>query len=112
MAVSGIGRRTARVTWEPPAITFLNSLTTLAGYRLVASQTQFNISDVVVDVPPSVTSYTFPSTLEEFTAYQCAVYAKNSFGYGTPSRNMQFTTLQDGKKLVEYGLKLVINVHH
>ncbi len=97
MAISNVGKRTAQITWEPPVISFLNTLTALAGYRIIATQTQFNISDIVVDVPPSVTSYMFPSTLEEFTVYRCAVYARNSFGYGTPSTNMQFTTLQDGK---------------
>ena len=78
-------------------VSFLNSLTKITNYRIVARQRQFNISDVIVNVPFTATSYNFPFTLEEFTHYSCSVYSKSSFGFGDPSSGMEFTTLQDGK---------------
>lgn len=95
--VSSITTRTARVTWDHSVVSFLNNLTKVAGYRIVARQNAFNISDVVVNVPLNQTVYVFRSTLEEFTVYSCEVYARNSFGYGVPSEAVQFKTLQDGK---------------
>lgn len=94
--VSGITTRTARITWEHSVVTFLNNLTTISGYRIIARQSSLNISNVVVEVNVTQVSYEFPSTLEEFTMYSCEVYARNSFGYGEPSQAVRFRTLQDG----------------
>ena len=50
------------------------------------------MTDLVIEVPSNKTTYTFPSTLEEFTLYTCRVYAGNSFGYGEPGQAVQFMT--------------------
>ena len=89
---SMVGTRTARLTWQAPVVTFLNQLTSVSSYRVTARQTSFNISDVVAEVAHTVTVYTFPATLEEFTEYECEVSAGNSFGYGEPSQAVHFKT--------------------
>ena len=94
--ISSVSRRTARVSWNHSVVIFINNLTVVTGYRIVARQSVFNISDIVIEVPHTEASYVFPSTLEEFTVYSCEVYATNSFGYGEPSQTVQFKTFQDG----------------
>ena len=84
------------MSWDHSVVTFQNSLTAIAGYRIIAIQSAFNISDIMVEVPRTQDIYTFPSVLEEFTMYTCKVYAKNSFGYGEPSQAVKFKTLPDG----------------
>lgn len=100
--VSGVTTRSATVTWHHSVVTFLNDLTSISGYRVIARQTSFNISDLVVELLPTQLSYSFPSTLEEFTMYTCQVYAKNSFGYGTASQTVQFKTLQASEYNISY----------
>lgn len=90
--VSRVSTRSARLSWQPPTVTFLNSLTSVSSYRVVARQTSFNISDLVVELPSTQTAYSFPSTLEEFTVYMCEVHASNSFGYGAPSQPVTLKT--------------------
>lgn len=80
-------------------VTFLNGLTAVSSYRIIARQSSFNISDLVAEVPSTQTFYSFPSTLEEFTTYTCEVYAGNSFGYRSPSQTVQFKTLETGQYL-------------
>lgn len=94
LGYSRVSTRTARLSWRAPAVTFLNSLTSVSSYRIVARQDSFNISDLVIEVPFTQTIYSFPSTLEEFTEYSCEVHAGNSFGYGRPSQAVQFQTLE------------------
>ena len=97
--VSQVSTRTARVTWRAPTVSFSNSLTRVSSYRIVARQSSFGIPDVVVQVPSTQTSYSFPSTLEEFTPYTCEVSARNSFGYGRSGQAVRFKTLETSKKL-------------
>lgn len=92
-----VGTRTAKLSWEAPEVVFLNQFTSVSSYRVIARQTAFNISDVVADIAYQKTSYTFPSTLEEFTEYECEVLAGNSFGYGLPSQPVHFKTHETGE---------------
>ncbi len=89
-----VTKRKAEVHWRAPAVRFLNMFTMISSFRIVAAQNSFNISDLVIEVPPTQSMYTFPSTLEEFTVYTCRVYAGNSFGYGESSQVVEFKTLQ------------------
>ena len=76
-------------------VTFLNSLTAVSSYQVMATQRQFaNVSDIYVDVGD--TTYTFPQTLEEYTVYNCTVRAKNSFGLGSATQPVTLRTLQSG----------------
>ena len=95
--MSAITTRTARIQWRTPTIVFLNDLTRISSFRIIATQDSFNITDVVIDVPPSQNTYTFASTLEEFTVYSCRVFAENSFGYGEPSTAVEFKTVETSK---------------
>ena len=97
--VSQVSTQTARVTWRAPTVSFSNSLTRVSFYRIVARQSSFDIPDVVVYVPSTQTSYSFPSTLEEFTAYTCEVFANNSFGYGRSGHAVRFKTLETSQFL-------------
>ena len=106
LQVSGVGNRTATLTWQEPVVTFRNSLTAVSSYQVMATQQQFaNVSDIYVNVSVGVTTYTFPQTLEEYTVYNCTVSARNSFGLGSPSHPVTLRTLQTGR-----GLMLVIKV--
>ena len=106
LQVSGVGNRTATLTWQAPVVTFRNSLTAVSSYQVMATQQQFaNVSDIYVNVSAGVTTYTFPQTLEEYTVYNCTVSARNSFGLGSPSYPVTLRTLQTGR-----GLMLVIKV--
>ena len=97
LQISGIGNRTATLTWQAPVVTFLNSLTAVSSYQVMATQAQFsNVSDIYVDVAGGVTTYTFPQTLEEYTEYNCTVAARNSFGLGNASQPVTLRTLQTG----------------
>ena len=98
LQVSGVGNRTATLTWQAPVITFLNSLTAVASYQVMATQEQFaNVSDIYVDVDANTTTYTFPQTLEEYTVYTCTVKARNAFGLGNATQPVTLRTLQAGK---------------
>ena len=95
--VSGIGNRTATLTWQAPVVTFLNSLTALSSYQVMATQEQFsNVSDICVNVSVDVATYTFPQTLEEYTVYTCSVKARNAFGLGNATQAVTLRTLQAG----------------
>ena len=97
LQVSGIGNRTATLTWQAPVVTFLNSLTAVSSFQVMATQEQFsNVSDIYVDVGGGTTTYTFPQTLEEYTVYNCTVAARNSFGLGYASQAVTLRTLQTG----------------
>ena len=64
LQVSDVSNRTATLTWQAPVVTFLNSLTAVSSYQVMATQEQFaNVSDIYVNVN-GVTTYTFPQTLE------------------------------------------------
>ena len=78
-------------------VTFLNSLTAVSSYQVMATQEQFaNVSDIYVDVDANTTTYTFPQTLEEYTVYTCTVKAGNAFGLGNVTHPVTFVTLQSG----------------
>ena len=97
LQVSGVGNRTATLTWQAPVVTFLNSLTAVSSYQVMATQEQFaNVSDIYVNVGAGVTTYTFPQTLEEYTVYTCSVKARNAFGLGNATRPVTLRTLQSG----------------
>ena len=97
LQVSGIGNRTATLTWQAPVVTFLNSLTAVSSYQVMATQEQFaNVSDIYVNVSVGVTTYTFPQTLEEYTVYTCTVKAGNTFGLGNATQPVTLRTLQSG----------------
>ena len=97
LQVSGVGNRTATLTWQAPVVTFLNSLTAVSSYQVMATQEQFaNVSDIHVDIDPNTTTYTFPQTLEEYTMYTCTVKARNAFGLGNATHPVTFMTLQSG----------------
>ena len=97
LQVSGVGNRTATLTWQAPVVTFLNSLTAVSSYQVMATQEQFAaVSDIYVNVSVGVTTYTFSQTLEEYTVYTCTVKAGNAFGLGSASRPVTFRTLQTG----------------
>ena len=98
LQVSGIGSRTTTLTWQAPVITFLNLLTAVSSYQVMATQEQFaNVSDIYVDVDANSTTYTFPQTLEEYTVYTCTVKARNAFGLGNATQPVTLRTLQAGK---------------
>ena len=79
-------------------VTFLNSLTAVSSYQVMATQEQFaNVSDIYVDVGAGVTMYTFPQTLEEYTVYTCTVEARNAFGLGNATQAVTLRTLQSGR---------------
>ena len=72
--VSNISTRAATLTWQAPVVSFLNSLTAVSSYQVIAMQGQFpNVSDIHVDVDAAMTNYTFPHTLEEYTVYACTI---------------------------------------
>ena len=97
MQVSGIGNRSATLTWQAPVVTFLNSLTAVSSYQVMATQEQFaNVSDIYVDVDANTTTYTFPQTLEEYTLYSCTVKTRNAFGLGNATQPVTLRTLQAG----------------
>ena len=78
-------------------VTFLNSLTAVSSYQVMATQEQFvNVSDIYVNVSVGVTTYTFPQTLEEYTVYTCTVKARNAFGLGNSTHPVTLRTLQTG----------------
>ena len=79
-------------------VTFRNSLTAVSSYQVIASQEQFaNVSDIYVSIDANTTTYTFPQTLEEYTAYTCTVEARNVFGLGNATQPVTLRTLQSGK---------------
>ena len=97
LQVSGIGSRTATLTWQAPVVTFLNSLTAVTSYQVMATQEQFaNVSDIYVNVDANVTTYTFLQTLEEYTFYTCTIKARNAFGLGNATQPVTLRTLQSG----------------
>ena len=97
LQVSGIGNRTATLTWQTPVVTFLNSLTAVSSYQVMATQEQFaNVSDIYVDLDANTTTYTFLQTLEEYTVYTCTVKARNAFGLGNATQPVTLRTLQTG----------------
>ena len=97
LQVSGIGNRTATLTWQAPVVTFLNSLTAVSSYQVMATQEQFaNVSDIYVDLDANTTTYTFPQTMEEYTVYTCTVKARNAFGLGNATQPVTLRTLQTG----------------
>ena len=78
-------------------VPFLNSLTAVSSYQVIATQEQFaNVSDIYVDVDANTTTYMFPQTLEEYTVYTCTVKARNSFGLGSASQPVIIRTHQAG----------------
>ena len=98
LQVSNISTRAATLTWQAPVVSFLNSLTAVSSYQVIATQSQFpNVSDIRVDVGAGVTSYTFPHTLEEYTVYACTIKAGNTFGLGSATQPVDLRTLQAGK---------------
>ena len=122
LQISGIGNRTATLNWQAPVVTFLNSLTAVSSYQVMATQEQFaNVSDIYVDIDANTTTYTFPQTLEEYTVYNCTVAARNSFGVGSASQAVTFRTLQTGMDWCEllkclicqnFYLCLFLQLHH
>ena len=97
LQVSGIGSRTTTLTWQAPVITFLNSLTAVSSYQMMATQEQFaNVPDIYVNIDANTTTYTFPQTLEEYTVYTCTVKARNAFGLGNATQPVTLRTLQSG----------------
>ena len=97
LQVTDIGNRTATLTWQAPVVTFLNSLTAVSSYQVMATQEQFaNVSDIYVDIDANTTTYTFPQTLEEYTVYTCTVKARNAFGLGNATQPVTLRTLQAG----------------
>ena len=100
LQVSGIGSRTATLTWQAPVVTFLNSLTAVSSYQVMATQEQFaNVSDIYVDVDANTTTYTFPQTM--YTVYTCTVEARNAFGLGSATHPATLRTLQSGMMAIE-----------
>ena len=96
LQISDIGGRTTTLTWQEPVVTFLNSLTAVSSFQVMATQEQFaNVSDIYVNVN-DVTTYTFPQTLEEYTVYTCTIKARNAFGLGSATHPVTFRTLQTG----------------
>ena len=78
-------------------VTFLNSLTAVSSYQVMATQEQLaNVSDIYVDVEANTTTYTFPQTLEEYSVYTCTVKARNAFGLGNATHPVTLRTLQSG----------------
>ena len=97
LQVSDVGNRTATLTWQAPVVLFLNSLTAVSSYQVMATQEQFaNVSDIYVNVGANTTTYTFPQTLEEYTVYTCTVKARNAFGLGNTTQPVTLRTLQAG----------------
>ena len=98
LQVSNISTRAATLTWQAPVVSFLNSLTAVSSYQVIAMQGQFsNLSDIRVDVDAGMTNYTFPNTLEEYTVYACTIKARNAFGLGSATQPVDLRTLQTGK---------------
>ena len=78
-------------------VSFLNSLTAVSSYQVIATQEQFaNVSDIYVNIHANTTTYTFPQTLEEYTVYTCTVEARNAFGLGNSTQPVTLRTLQAG----------------
>ena len=78
-------------------VTFLNSLTAVSSYQVMATQEQFaNVSDIYVDIDANATTYTFHQTLEEYTVYACTVKARNAFALGNATQPVTLRTLQAG----------------
>ena len=97
LQVSDVGNRIATLTWQAPVVTFLNLLTAVSSFQVMATQEQFvNVSDIYVDVDANTTTYTFPQTLEEYTVYTCTVKARNAFGLGNATQPVTLRTLQSG----------------
>ncbi len=81
--------------WQPPHNDFLNSLTQVFQYQIIATQESFAILNINVTIGASGTTYTL-EMLEEYVSYRCTVQAGNSFGFGSESNSVQFTTQQAG----------------
>ena len=88
-----VGRREATITWQLPVFEDQNGV--IVYYQLIASQSQFNISDINVDI--NTTSHTL-TNLEEHVEYIFMVAAATRIGVGPFSSPMNFTTLEDGMK--------------
>jgi len=98
LQVSNISSRAATLTWQAPVVSFLNSLTAISSYQVIATQGQFpNVPNISVDVGAGVTNYTFPQNLEEYTVYACTIKARNTFGLGSATQSVDLRTLQAGE---------------
>ena len=98
LQISNISTRAATLSWQAPVVSFLNSLTAVSSYQVIAMQGQFpNVSNIRVDVGAGVTNYTFPHSLEEYTVYACTMKARNTFGLGSATQPVDLRTLQAGE---------------
>ena len=113
LQVSNISTRAATLPWQAPVVSFLNSLTAVSSYQVIAMQGQFpNVSDIHVDVDAGMTNYTFPHTLEEYTVYACTIKARNAFGLGSATQPVDLRTLQTGIVLGQNGKSSVHFMYH
>ena len=91
MQIVHVGRREATIAWQLPVFEDQNGV--IVYYRLIASQSQFDIPDISVDI--NTTSHTL-TNLEEHVQYLFMVAAATRIGVGPFSSPMNFTTLEDG----------------
>lgn len=96
--VSGVGQRTATLSWRSPINNFPNSLTAVSSYRVTASQDMFHDGNRAVTKRVGTTTHRF-TDLEEYTTYSFRVAATNTFGQGPESDALEATTLQAGALL-------------
>lgn len=90
--ITYVGKREATLTWQPPMFEDQNGV--IVYYKLVVSQSQFEISDIIVNA--NTTSRTV-TNLEEHVQYTVVVAAATRIGVGPFSSAVNFTTQQDGK---------------
>ena len=90
--ITYVGKREATLTWQPPMFEDQNGV--IVYYELVVSQSQFEISDIIVNA--NTTSHTV-TNLEEHVQYTVVVAAATRIGVGPFSSAVNFTTQQDGK---------------
>ena len=93
-SVTESGPRMAMISWEPPPFEDQNGI--IMYYLLLIMQTQFNISDRVINTTSDVTTYTVTG-LEEYNNYTCRVAAATRIGPGPYSASIAFSTPQDGE---------------
>ena len=83
----------AVISWDPPPFEHQNGIITY--YLLLITQSQFNISDRVINTTTAVTTYTVTG-LEEYNNYTCRVAAATRIGPGPYSALIEFSTPEDG----------------
>ena len=89
---SGVGKRTATISWQPPIFEDQNG--PIKFYQLIFSQTSFDVADIIINT--TNTSYT-ETNLEEYNEYTFMVAAATRIGLGPFSAPMSLMTLPSGQ---------------